>query len=116
MIHAEPQAPQKPVPGAACNGCGVCCLVEPCPLGVLLSGRRSGACVALRWQGDGAIYRCGALSDRPAVLREVAPAWAQGLSPLFDWLLQQWGTRWIAVGSGCDCTLQVELCSGTPDI
>ena len=35
-IHAD--APAKPPVGAPCNGCGVCCLLEPCPLGVLLSG------------------------------------------------------------------------------
>ena len=40
-LHAE--APPKPAEGAPCNGCGLCCLAEPCPLGVLVSRRRTGA-------------------------------------------------------------------------
>ena len=41
-IHIHPQAPGKVPEGVACNGCGVCCLFEPCPLGVVLSRARVG--------------------------------------------------------------------------
>ena len=83
-IHAD--APPKPALGAPCNGCGVCCLAEPCPLGALLSRRFTGACVALRWEGTR--YVCGALTAQPEGLR--------------GWLVQ----RWIAAGAGCDCSLE----------
>ena len=49
VVHWHPEAPPKPPEGAPCNGCGLCCLAEPCPLGMLVSRRRTGACVALRW-------------------------------------------------------------------
>ena len=86
IIQIHPDAPPKPALGAPCNGCGVCCLAEPCPLGVILSRRLKGACVALRW--DGARYVCGALAAQPSGLR--------------GWLVK----RWIAAGVGCDCSLE----------
>lgn len=89
VIHLEPLAPGKPAPGAACNGCGVCCLAEPCPVGIVLSRRRQGACAALRWQAGEARYRCGAI----------------GRWPLLDRLL----LRWIGSGAGCDCDLEVAV-------
>jgi len=94
-IHIQPLAPAKPPWGAACNGCGLCCLAEPCPLGVLLSRSRQGPCKALQWQADQRQYRCGALSKiaaRPGSMRQ----------HLWAWLVR----RWIAAGVGCDCDLQ----------
>ncbi len=87
VIEIHPDAPPKPAVGAACNGCGVCCLTEPCPLGILLSRRLQGACTALQW--DGARYVCGVLTAQPTGVR--------------SW----WVKRWIAAGQGCDCSLQV---------
>ena len=85
VIHIQPQAAPKPPMGAPCNGCGLCCLVEPCPVGVVLSRSSSGPCKALRWDEDGKLYRCGALGSglQARVLG-----------------------RWIAAGSGCDCNLE----------
>ena len=40
-IHLHALAPAKPHTGAACNGCGVCCAWQPCPLGVLAIGASS---------------------------------------------------------------------------
>lgn len=106
-IHIHQAAPQKPAEGATCNGCGVCCLTEPCPLGILLSGRRSGACDALRWSEEGVLYRCGAMTAPREVLRHAFPRWlrpmAKGLSPLMARLAK----RWVAAGQGCDSTLEV---------
>ncbi len=86
IIQIQSSAPPKPAPGTVCNGCGVCCLVEPCPLGVLLSLSRVGPCKALRWLAAEQQYRCGALGEggiRQAVVG-----------------------RWIAAGTGCDCELE----------
>lgn len=98
IIHLRVEAPSKPALGAPCNGCGVCCATEPCPLGILLSRRRHGACVALRWDDDQARYVCGALST-PA---EVLPVWLRTLAPL----LTRAAPRWIAAGRGCDAALE----------
>ena len=84
-IHAA--APPKPALGGACNGCGVCCAAEPCPLGVLVSGRRKGACRALRWSEAAARYRCG-LATLPV------------LGPL--------ARRLIGAGRGCDSDAEVD--------
>ncbi|MEW6480417.1 MAG: hypothetical protein AB1455_13305 [Pseudomonadota bacterium] len=100
VIHIHPAAPTQPEEGAPCNGCGVCCLAEPCPLGQVISGRRTGACDALRWDERQSLYRCGAVSDAVGVLG-ARWAWA---APLLRRLAQ----RWIAAGVGCDASLRSE--------
>lgn len=108
VILIHPDAPLKPQSGAPCNGCGVCCLLDPCPLGVVLSRRRQGACVAVRWHSELLQYRCGALSDPLEVLHGVLPS---KLSPLAPWLasgLTRLARRWIALGRGCDSTVLPE--------
>lgn len=97
-IHIHPAAPAKPALGAPCNGCGVCCLAEPCPLGRVISRRRTGACDALRWDEAGGLYRCGAISDARGVL---GPGWAWAAP-----LLRRLARRWIAAGVGCDAALE----------
>ena len=101
MIHLHPQAPAKPAAGKPCNGCGVCCTVAPCPIGVLVSGRRHGACSALRWQADGQRYLCAMVADP----RAVWPRLPTGLrAPLM-----RLARRWIAAGAGCDSDLEAEV-------
>lgn len=107
-IHIEEGAPQKPELLAPCNGCGVCCLLEPCPLGVLLSGRRTGACRALRWHSETMFYRCGAITEPQKVLQTKMPAYLQWLAAPLAWLLQRWARRLIAAGVGCDCDVTVK--------
>ena len=105
VILLHPQALPKPEAGRTCNGCGVCCAVAPCPLGIWLSRRRHGACVALSWSdgadGEGAEgaegrYLCGAVAEParwlPWLPKRVAGALAR---------------RWIAAAKGCDSDLQV---------
>ena len=107
-IHAEPGAPTKPAWGAVCNGCGVCCLVEACPLGVVLSGRRPGACMALRWAADQSRYVCGAMTDAPMVL---AASWLpvpMFLQPTLAGRLPALARRWVSAGTGCDCDLEID--------
>lgn len=102
----EPAAPPKPKEGQPCNGCGVCCLAEPCPLGVVLTGRRTGACDALRWDTEKYIYRCGAMSEAQAVLSHSLPNVLKRVIPLAAWGLSRLASRWISAGRGCDCSLE----------
>ena len=106
-IHIHQAAPKKPAEGATCNGCGVCCLTEPCPLGALLSGRRRGACDALRWADGEQVYRCGAISAPQAVLNEAMPRWLQPIAYVLSPVLARLAKRWVAAGQGCDSTLEV---------
>ena len=100
VIRLHPAAPPKPAESAPCNGCGVCCAAEPCPIGVLVSGRRTGACSALVWAEGGGLYRCG-LVDAP---RDVLPRLPRVLAPLVSRLAR----RWISAASGCDSSLVVD--------
>ena len=94
VIFLHALAPAKPAPGQPCNGCGVCCAAEPCPVGMLLSRRTKGACVALQWNPQLQTYRCGVAAKRWVALpRGVAQ------------VLRAWALRWISAGSGCDCSL-----------
>ncbi len=113
QIHIHRNAAPKPMPGAPCNGCGLCCLLEPCPLGVILSGHRHGACVAVRWHDELRQYRCGALCEPTAVLQRILPARLQrltlGLTAGLAPLLARWAQRWIALGQGCDSRLDATV-------
>jgi hypothetical protein len=84
IIHIHADAPLKPALGTACNGCGVCCLAEPCPVGMVVSLRRRGACRALRWNDAARRYHCGLLAIGP------------------QHLLGRVARRLISAGSGCD--------------
>lgn len=99
VIMIEPAAPPKPPLGAPCNGCGVCCLAEPCPVGIVVSRRRHGACAALRWSAEDRRYVCGML---------VAPRGARRgrIARLLERPLRALIARWIAAGRGCDSDLE----------
>lgn len=99
-IAIHPAAPAKPAPGAACNGCGVCCLAEPCPIGLLLTRRRRGACVAVQWDDGAGRYVCGMVASPAHLL----PAGLRALSAM----VSRWARRFIAAGQGCDCDLSLE--------
>jgi hypothetical protein len=101
-LKIHPAAPPKPAEGAPCNGCGVCCLAEPCPMGALLTLRTSGPCQWLQWHADSRTYRCGVLaSTDPKTL----PAHAGGLKRWWRSRLHAAARRWIAAGIGCDCSM-----------
>ena len=101
-IHLHREAPPKPAPGAPCNGCGVCCAAETCPLGLLLFRRRRGPCPALSWHGETGAgrYRCGLLMAPAHHLRWLPSRWESTAGRLF--------ARWIAAGTGCDSDAEVD--------
>ncbi|MBV8618675.1 MAG: hypothetical protein JOY84_07430 [Curvibacter sp.] len=102
VIEVHREAPDRPAFGQPCNGCGQCCLAEPCPLGMLVSRRRHGACAALCWHPGAAQYRCGLLEDPAALL---GPRWRWLASRLRPWLVRCI-RRWIAAGAGCDARFE----------
>ena len=95
-LETEADAPSKPRLGAPCNGWGVCCLAEPCPLGVLVTGRRTGRCAALEWVVSESRYRCG-LVRAPERHVPLGAAIVRALAP-----------RWIAAGRGCDSDVEID--------
>ncbi|MBP9904885.1 MAG: hypothetical protein KBF66_04960 [Rhodoferax sp.] len=107
IIHIHPEAPAKPALGATCNGCGVCCLIEPCPLGMVLTGQRRGACQVLQWQPQWQRYQCGAIMTPDLILQQRLPAVLLWLAPGLHWVLRRWARRWVAAGVGCDCAANV---------
>ena len=104
VVLIQPEAPPKPALGEACNGCGLCCLHEPCPVGILVSLKRRGACRALEWADGQRRYRCGML-DRPARFLGL-PGLAAGHG--INRALARWARRMIAAGVGCDAELTVQ--------
>ncbi len=116
IVFLRADAPPKPPAGAACNGCGVCCAVEPCPLAMLVFRRRHGPCPALDWrEGEGedrtqegergqrgeARYVCGLLLAPERHLPRLPPGLRRFVAPVFRHLV----ARWIAAGRGCDSTV-----------
>ena len=93
MIH--PDAPGYPGFGRSCNGCGLCCLAAPCPMGMLVTGKRKGPCDALVWSMSASEYRCG-LILKPRDFVPVLP----------ERLVRALVHRWIAAGAGCDAHLE----------
>ena len=100
VIQLHVAAPPKPEAGRPCNGCGVCCVSEPCPVGVIVSRRWRGACAALVWNDGEATYRCGLIEQParflPKVLRRAAP-----------WVARR-AYRYVAAGRGCDSSVIVD--------
>ncbi len=98
FIAIHPAAPHKPALGAPCNGCGVCCAAEPCPVSRLLLGHRKGACPALQWQDAGRRYVCGMIIAPASFLRWLPQRWNEFASRRF--------ARWIAADVACDADIE----------
>ncbi|WP_423600845.1 hypothetical protein [Roseateles sp. MS654] len=110
VVWIQPEAPGKPALGEPCNGCGLCCLAEPCPLGMLVSLKREGACRALQWSDEDRQYRCGMLMHptRHLGLPRLRP------DGLINRLIRRYARRMIAAGIGCDAEIKAaEPAAGT---
>lgn len=97
-LHVE--APAKPAAGQPCNGCGVCCAAEPCPVARVFLSQSRGACRALVWVKGGQYYRCGMLLQPANYLRFLPLSW----QPWFRRLIK----RWIAAATVCDSDAQAD--------
>ena len=86
-------SPLKPDYGASCNGCGLCCLAETCPVGRLRYLRKKGPCPALIWDQAAERYWCGILRS------------ATWYRPLIE--------RWIAAGTFCDSDVEIRTADGS---
>ncbi|MFZ6770871.1 hypothetical protein ACO0LM_27775 [Undibacterium sp. Di26W] len=94
IIWLKADAPMKPAVGQACNGCGVCCAAEPCPVARFFLWQLRDSCRALEWHADVLQYRCGMLRQ-PSVYLPWLPAIWQ------TWFARR-VRRWIAAGTACD--------------
>jgi len=91
-----PTAPPKPAFGDACNGCGVCCQQEVCPLGRATFGEVAAPCPALVF-GQARFWCALVLGERE--LRRQDPSEPPCLETM------------LAIGLGCDSEAPA---AGTP--
>lgn len=87
-------APPKPAKGAACNGCGYCCVQQPCKLAVELLGATSGPCIALEYADDRTY--CG-LVKRPAYY-----LFGETVTEVSTGALSVSLAAMLGLGAGCD--------------
>jgi hypothetical protein len=100
-IHLHRAAPVKPAEGQPCNGCGVCCVLETCPLARLRFRQIKGPCRALAWSDTDRRYYCGLLAHPGQYLGWLPKRGEAFVSRLL--------ARWIAAGQGCDCSADVQI-------
>lgn len=96
-LHAS--APEKPKTGDPCNGCGVCCAIETCPVGRVIFLRKKGPCPALVWASGHNRYVCGLVGEPGGYVRWLPVAWRPAAGRLV--------ARSIAAGQGCDCDTEL---------
>jgi hypothetical protein len=68
---------------------------------MLISRRRKGACDALVWSGEEAVYRCGLLVTPDRFVGAGLLRW-----PPVQRLWLRWARRVIAAGQGCDADFE----------
>jgi len=98
IITLHRAAPPKPPEGAPCNGCGVCCALETCPVARLRFLQKKGPCPASMWSVTESRYHCGLMAAPGNYLGWLPNAAAPLASRFF--------ARWIAAGKGCDCSAE----------
>ncbi len=94
IIWLHKEAPPKPLAGTPCNGCGVCCASEPCPVALVFLHQRRGSCKALQWDEGERRYRCG-MAQTPGQYLRWLPRWSHGV-------MRALVLRWIAANIACD--------------
>ena len=75
-------------------------------MGVLLSGKRHGACDALAWNDALQRYRCQAVEAPQHAVGQALPRSLRWLARPLGALLGRMAQRWIAAGMGCDSHLE----------
>lgn len=105
IVTLPAEAPDKPALGALCNGCGLCCAAELCPLGRVVFRRSRGPCPALVWRPSDRRHACGLV---------VAPRGYMRLPRLLEPLFVRLARRWIAAGIGCDSDVTAETVPAKP--
>lgn len=83
-------APSKPAFGMPCNGCGLCCQMEVCAVGVAALGNVPAPCPGLRF--DGARFRCMVIET------------ADEHSPMASLLMR----ARLGIDLGCDSEIEAE--------
>jgi hypothetical protein len=104
-IELHRDAPTKPALGERCNGCGVCCAAEPCPIAWVFLWQRKGSCRALEWHSESTRYVCGMVTNPTRHVR-----W---LPTKLDAPLARFCANRIAAGIGCDSHAVVESADQT---
>ena len=90
LTHADPAKPAYLQP---CNGCGVCCALEPCAIArQYIPDLADGPCPALIH--DGSRYLCGMTQD-PGLYMNLPNDWAD---PVIGHLFR----AALGIGRGCD--------------
>lgn len=96
LIKIHPQAPVKPQIGKTCNGCGVCCAAELCPVNYVLLWPHQHPCRALVWSENR--YYCGLVINPSAYLKWLPKRMQSVAIRLFK--------RWIAANQQCDSEVE----------
>lgn len=89
-MHAS--APEKPAYGSPCNGCGLCCIAEQCPVSEQIFGPRD-LCPALTRYGNA--YGCGVIAEPARFFR---PTGREAL----DRVIPEAIAYLLGAGHGCD--------------
>ena len=97
MLHRH--APMKPNQGQPCNGCGACCVAEPCPVSLALLKQNQTQCRALEWHEAQNRYYCGMVISPSHYLRWLPKRLNRFASKAF--------MRWIAADQSCDFDAEV---------
>ena len=98
-IEVHHLAPSKPSQGLRCNGCGVCCAAEPCPVAFVFLFQFRGACRALVWQDETQNYVCGMVVAPDRYVRLIPERFREHAGKFF-------ASR-IAAGAGCDFPAEI---------
>ena len=99
IIELHPLAPPKPEYGAKCNGCGVCCAAEPCPVAIIFLFQFKGRCRALQWQHEQNRYICGMVLNPDKWVGIIPRRLRERMGRFF-------ASR-IASGLGCDFSAEI---------